>query len=193
MVGLFFVSERRPFMMMKRTQYHRSLVLAALIGAQPFRCWRNAALTMILFPKLFERGTYVEGWLVIPRSHRVDLVEHGWVTLPEVGILDPSLVLIEDPEQPVLSYPGFEIPGNRFAHEVDRHIFPLVCNSQDGKHGMGHRGYRESYRLARQRAQQLAQQRHLPPSSVSVRTKGGKREMTIIARASSSDAEEPRE
>lgn len=157
-----------------------SIGVAVLIEAEPLRCWRNAALATLQFPGLFALGAYVEGWIVVPRTQEIAIVEHGWCTSPEAGIVDPSIVLIEKREQPVFYFPGFELSGSSVAQHIAGKTVPLVCNSQYGRDGMGHHGYKHSYEQAWQCAHKLARERHLPQTAVHVSTRDTRRGLTII-------------
>jgi hypothetical protein len=122
----------------------------------------------------------VEGWMVIPRTHDIEIVEHGWCTSPDVGIVDPSIVLIEKREQPVFYYPGFELPGDRLPLHLAGKTVPLVCNSHYGRDGMGHPGYKQSYEKAWQHACDLAQERNLPQTAITISTRDTRRGLTIV-------------
>jgi hypothetical protein len=160
--------------------YALSVLVAASIGAEPLRCWRNAVLAMLEFPGLFASGAYVEGWIVVPREQGITIIEHGWCTSPEAGIVDPSIVLIEDRDQSVIYFPGFELSGERLSQRIAGKTVPLVCNSRYGRDGMRHQGYKQSYEKARQYARNLARERHLPRTAITVNTRDSKRGLTII-------------
>ncbi len=157
-----------------------SIGVAVLIKAEPLRCWRNAVLATLQFPGLFALGAYVEGWIVVPRTQEIAIVEHGWCTSPEAGIVDPSIVLIEKREQPVFYFPGFELAGSSLAQHIAGKTVPLVCNSQYGRDGMRHHGYKHSYEQAWLCAQNLARERHLPQTAIHVSTRDTRRGLTII-------------
>lgn len=167
---------------MNTDQFHYALsvVIAVTIGAEPLRCWRNAVLAMLTFPEVFASGTYVEGWIVLPRTGRIEIAEHGWCLSPEVGIVDPSLVLIEKHDQPMHYFPGFELPGESLPQQLAGKTVPLVCNSHYGRDGMEHPGYKQSYERAWQCACDLARERHLPQTAITVSTRDTKRGLTIV-------------
>lgn len=157
-----------------------SVIVALAIGAEPLRCWRNAALAALSFPKIFAEGSYVEGWTVIPREQFIEIVAHGWCSSPDVGIVDPSLVF-ERPDQPIWYFPGFELPGGKVAQHIAGKTVPLVCNSQYGSDGMGHLGYKQSYNQAWRLAQELATERSLPQDAIKVSSRDRtRRGFTII-------------
>ena len=164
-----------------RSNYALSVLIAIAIRAEPLRCWRNAALTVLTFPTVFTGGAYVEGWIVIPRAHMVEIVEHGWCVSPSVGILDPSLVFIETRDQPVFYFPGFEFPGNNVSQSIAGKTIPLVCNTNYGSDGMGHHRYKQSYEQAWQQACEEAQERRLPQSAIKVSRHTIKHGLTHIA------------
>ena len=145
-----------------------SLLTAMVIDAEPFQCWRNAMLAVLRVPELF---TYVEGWIVIPRRQSIGIVEHGWCTASTFGIIDPSIVLLDVPEQEVRYFPGFEIVGHDFLSRIPGQVLPLVCNAQYGEDGMGHKGYKQAYDDAWLHARELAQERQIPLSAISVSTR----------------------
>jgi hypothetical protein len=133
-------------------------------------------------PRIFALGAYVEGWIVVPRTQEIAIVEHGWCTSPEAGIVDPSIVLIEKREQPVFYFPGFEFAGSSVAQHIAGKTVPLVCNAQYGRdgmwgirdinaatnrHGCAHKIWRESGTFLRQTA-------------IHVSTRDTKRGLTII-------------
>ena len=162
--------------------YELSVEVALAIKAEPLRCWKNAALAVLTFPRLFALGTYDEGWIVVPRNQVIAIIEHGWCTSPEIGIVDPSIVLIESREQPVTYFSGLEIPGGKLHQYISGKTIPLVCNSHYGRDGMRHKGYKQSYDKAWQWAQKLAQERQLPQNAIKVSTRDGKRGLTLIKR-----------
>ncbi len=167
--------------MKKQTlQYDASVLIASAIGAEPFRCWRNAALTVLAFPDLFAFGTYIEGWIIIPRMQTIAVMEHGWCLAPDLGIIDPTIVLLEPQVSAVEYFPGFERAGQGFAQQVESKVVPLVCNSQYGQDGMEHTGYRQSYEVAHKRAHALARERQLSPTAVTIHRRSTQRGATFI-------------
>lgn len=88
--------------------YHLSMRVALTIEAKPYRCWRNAVVAMVLLPQLFSSWTYIEGWAVLPREARIEIVEHGWIAL-ETHTVDPSFVLVEKPDQRIFYFPGVSL------------------------------------------------------------------------------------
>ena len=160
--------------------YALSLIIAHSIHAEPFRCWRNAALAVLLFPELFAAGTYDEGWIVIPRASSIEIREHGWCTSPDLGILEPSLVLVEAWEQPLFYFPGLTLAGQDLASQIAGQILPRVCHSHYGPDGMGHPGYKQSYEQAWKRARELADERQLPSTAITVQTRSTRKGFTII-------------
>ncbi len=137
-------------------EYRLSLRIALAIEAEPYRCWRNAALAMHLLPALFSTWYYIEGWVVLLRAHRIDLIEHGWIAL-ESQIVDPSLLLIERPEQPLCYFPGFRLFWEQLQQCLPGRTLPLVCHTQYGETGMAHCEYKDAYECTWQKALDLAQ------------------------------------
>jgi hypothetical protein len=144
-----------------------SLAMALIIGAEPFQCWRNAMLVVLQFPEF----TYVEGWIVLPGKQSITIMEHGWSISPMFRIVDPSIVLLEVREQEARYFPGFEIAGHEFLLRIPGQVLPFVCHAQYGEDGMGHEGYKQAYDNAWQYARELAQERQLPLSAISVSTR----------------------
>jgi hypothetical protein len=189
----------RPFLIAQKKeqamemQYEISLLVAFAIGAEPLRCWRNAALAVLEFPNL----TYVEGWIVIPGKESIKVVEHGWCTSPTFGIIDPSLVLLEE-QEPASYFPGFEIDGHEFLLRMlrstpDGRVLPLMCHAQYGEDGMGHEGYKQAYDKAWQRAREVAQERQLPSSAINVSTRSGQLGYTVVIEGLSAPAKTSRQ
>lgn len=163
-----------------------SILAAVTIGAEPSRCWRNAVLTVLTFPPLFAEGTYIEGWIVVQRANRIEIVEHGWCRSPLAGIVDPTIVLrssiltMESWQQAITYFPGFEVPGKQIKEHVEGKTVPLVCNAQYGQDGMEHPGYKRSYEQADQHARKLADQQGLPATAITVSTHNGEQGFTIV-------------
>lgn len=148
--------------------YHHSFLLAHVIRAEPLRCWRNAVLAVGLFPQLFAGGAYVEGWVVVPKDHFVEIVEHGWARTAEPRILDPTMVLREPPTQPLSYYPGLEVATQHLVQRTQGQVLPLVCHTTFGPAGMGHPGYKRAYDLAWLQAQTWARKKKLPETAIQV-------------------------
>lgn len=176
------VDEKMQDQWMDQNRLHATIskVIAAAIGARPLQCWRNAALAVLQFPELFATGHYIEGWIVLPKSDGIEVVEHGWCQSPLLGIIDPSIVLIEDQDQPVFYFPGFELSGKTLASRLAGKTVPLVCNTEYGHDGMGHQGYRHSYEQAQRQARNLAHQQQLPPSAIFLSTRSTTCELTTV-------------
>jgi len=164
----------------KELHYELSVMIARVIRAEPLRCWRNAALALLSLPQLFSSGTYVEGWIVIPKERNIVVCEHGWTMLPEGGVVDPSIVLLERPDQPLFYFPGFELSQERLSQHIAGKILPLVCHSQYGEDGMGHRDYAQSYTRACQCARELADTLHLPQEAIQTSSRDQRLGWTVI-------------
>ena len=126
-----------------------SFLAAYHIQAQPYRCWRNAALAVHLLPEVFaDGGRYVEGWIVLPRQHHLAIIEHGWCQLADGTIVDPSILLVEQPSQPIFYFAGLTLTPEQVQEQWPGAVLPLVCHSKYGRDGMQHPGYRHAYEQA---------------------------------------------
>ncbi|HZO71010.1 MAG TPA: hypothetical protein VFB60_02340 [Ktedonobacteraceae bacterium] len=163
-----------------RFHFALSVQAARAIGAEPRRCWRNALLSIMLLPEIFADGRYVEGWLVVPKETRLEIVEHGWLQLPSRELVDPSLVLTEKPDQPACYFAGYTLSRSRLAALAPGGTLPLVCHSIYGDDGMSHREYRHAYTAAWQRARELAHKHQLPESTINEYRRTEARGMTLI-------------
>jgi hypothetical protein len=158
-----------------------SLWLATAVEAKPLRCWRNAALAVVRFPDVFVGGSYIEGWIVLPRSREIILVEHAWCTLSDNRRLDPSLVLVEKPAQPVFFFAGLEIASADLLSRIQGQTLPLVCHSDYGEDGMQHPGYRQAYLDAWDAARRLAEAAHLSEEAIIVGSRNDQnQELTLF-------------
>lgn len=164
-----------------RYHYPLSASVARLVGAEPYRCWRNAALAVILLPELFACGRYVEGWAVIPREREIQVTEHGWCLTPGHRIVDPSSVLTEERDQPIVFFPGSELSRPALCTFISGRTLPLVCHAQYGDDGMGHPGYKRGFEEALQFARELARSRGLPQSAIAILKRNPTRGVTVIA------------
>ena len=148
-------------------EYDLSVHVARRIRAEPYRCWRNAVVAIVLFPELFGHGCYVEGWIVLLGETSVEIVEHGWSASGE-KIVDPSLVLVKKRGQPTFYFPGLVLPSALLVQSLQGKTLPLVCHSTYGEDGMGHRAYKNAYERAWQRAQDLAREQQFPETAILV-------------------------
>ncbi len=163
-----------------RYQYPLSAAVAKFIRAEPYRCWRNAALAVVLLPDLFAFGRYVEGWVVVPREHAILVFEHGWCLTPGRLIVDPTSVLTEKRDQPVVFFQGSELSRPALCGLISGGLLPLVCHTCYGEDGMGHPGYKQGFLQAQQFARELAEARGLPPSAVTILKRSPVRGVTVI-------------
>lgn len=144
-----------------------SFLAAYHVQAQPYRCWRNAALAVHLLPELFaDGGCYVEGWIVLPRPHHLAIIEHGWSQLADGTVVDPSILLVEQPSQPIFYYAGLTLSSEQMQEQLPGAVLPLVCHREYGRDGMQHAGYRQAYEQAWQQARILAAQQGLPETAI---------------------------
>jgi hypothetical protein len=163
-----------------QNNYLFSLLVAEAISAEPLRCWRNAAFAVMFLPDLFSRGSYVEGWIVVPRKKIIEIIEHGWSIMPDLGIIDPSVVLIEKRGQPISYFPGYTLSRDLLSNLLPGSTLPLVCHSNYGSNGMEHHGYHNAYQQAWQRARRLAEKKQLPRTAIKVSRRDSRREVSII-------------
>ncbi len=145
--------------------YVLSMLVAGSIGAESFRCWRNAALAVMCLPNLFAAGFYVEGWIVLPRQSRIAIVEHGCTTIPS---------------QPVSYFPGYVLSREQLSELLSGSIVPLVRHTAYGDDGMKHSGYRAAYEQAWETARALAQEMQLQETAIQVSARDSRRGLTII-------------
>jgi hypothetical protein len=164
----------------KDYDYDLSAIVAGRIGAEPLRCWRNAAISVFLLSDLLACGSYVEGWIVLPRQKRIAIIEHGWATLPDRGIIDPTIILTEKQNQPVSYFPGYALSRDQVCGLLSGSILPLIRHSSYGDDGMKHRGYQVAYQQAWQRARELAKKRHLPQTAIKVSGRDSRRGITLV-------------
>lgn len=136
--------------------YALSLLVALQTGAVWGLCYDNAYHAFLGLPRLFyPRGTFIEGWIVFEDAGRIALMEHGWLVRDTRSIIDPSIVLVTEPGQPVDYFPGVSRSWAE-AEALENHLFPHVRFSGFGADGMGHTGYKAAYRAALRRARALA-------------------------------------
>lgn len=140
----------------------RSLLLAQKMHAQPNTCFENAWHTFILNPEVFALAHFIEGWLVMELGPVVGVVEHGWIELPDGGIIDPSILLIASFTDPVFYAAGVRRTWEE-TEALEDQIFPHVrFDGVHGDDGLLHEGYK----AARDAASQLVFTRafaHQPP------------------------------
>jgi hypothetical protein len=145
-----------------------SLKAAITIGADPNTCFDNTWRMFIrYFPGIFKtHGTFIEGWWVIDLPDLVVLNEHGWAELSDGTIVDPTVVLLLDPDIPVYYFPGVA----RNWQEVDTIVreeqwFPYVRFGAYGEDGLGHPAYKAAHDAALQKLLSLANATH-PPKQI---------------------------
>ncbi len=135
--------------------YVLSLLVAAQTGAVWGRCYDNAYSAFLGLPELFfPHGTFIEGWIVFEDANRIAVMEHGWLVRPGGRLVDPTIVLVTGPGQPVSYFPGVARSWAE-AEALENQLFPHVRFSDYGEDGMGHPDYRAAYKAAVRRAQAL--------------------------------------
>ncbi len=144
-----------------------SFLVAYHVQAQPYRCWRNAALAVHLLPEVFaDGGMYVEGWIVLPRQHYLAIIEHGWCQLADGTIVDPSILLVEQPSQRIFYAAGLTLTPEQVQEQLPGAVLPLVCHSDYGRDGMQYAGYQQAYEQAWHQAHTLAAHMGLPETAI---------------------------
>ena len=164
----------------KYYDYDLSVVVAGRIGAEPLRCWRNAAIAVFLLSDLFAAGLYVEGWIVAPRERSIVIIEHGWSVIPDREIIDPTIVLTENQSQTISYFPGYVLSRDQLCDLLSGSTLPLVCHSYYGDDGMKHRGYQEAYNQAWEHARKLAKENHLPQTAIKVSGRDSRQGITLV-------------
>lgn len=160
--------------------YAYSVLIARRIEAERLRCWRNAALAVYLLPDLFASGSYVEGWIVVPRNRIIEIVEHGWSTVSDREIIDPSIVLVEKQSQQISYFPGYVLSRDQLCELLPGSTLPLVRHTQYGDDGMKHEGYRQAHSKAWQYAQDVAKERQFPLTAIKVSGRSPWRGVTAV-------------
>ena len=126
--------------------YAFSLQIALLSGAQPHACFADAWNALIDFPQWFRHGAYVEGWIVLETKHEIFVVEHGWITLPDGRVVDPALVFLIGPGDPVVYFTGVEYTWQE-THAFEGELLPRVWETH-GSNGMEHGAYKAAHDAA---------------------------------------------
>jgi hypothetical protein len=160
--------------------YDLSAIVAVMIEAEPWRCWRNAALAVFLLSDLFAAGSYVEGWIVVPRKKSIAIIEHGWSTTLGRGIIDPSIILTEKESQPICYFSGYEISRDELCGRLSGSALPLIRHSSYGTDGMEHHGYHAAYTQAWLCARKLAEEKQLPQTAIQVSGWDSQQMVTIL-------------
>ncbi|HEU5377438.1 MAG TPA: hypothetical protein VFV38_18605 [Ktedonobacteraceae bacterium] len=134
--------------------YRFSVVMALRTAAQPNCCFQNAWEVISELPAYFAHGSYVEGWLVLEWEGHVLVIEHGWACLPDTRIIDPSIIFLIGPKEPLAYFPGVTYTRQE-ALAFRGEMLPRVCTTH-GADGMRHPGYHTAYAHAWRFAQSLA-------------------------------------
>jgi hypothetical protein len=162
--------------------YPLSAALAVCTHAEPYRCWRNAVIALLFNAALFQKASYVEGWIVLPRKTTIEIIEHGWIVADHT-LIDPSLVLIEPEAQLVFYAAGLEFSREELPQHLQGKTLPLVCHSSYGNDGMGHPGYQAAHAQAWAYAREQAHIRHLSETAIVVSGQAPTGAATLIAYA----------
>jgi hypothetical protein len=152
--------------------YSTSFLMALLMGARPNCCFDNAwRLFLRSFPEVFyPDGKFIEGWYVLDFPEKVVMNEHGWCELPDGTMLDPTVVLMVPPDQPVFYFPGVTRSWEEVHTLVqEEQWFPYVRGAEYGEDGLGHPGYRAAYEAAKRKVAELANAASPPKTQVYLR------------------------
>jgi hypothetical protein len=141
--------EREPVL-----DYPLSVKVAELIKAEKYRCWYNARDALQRLPGLLLLANYTEGWLVMPKEEEVQVIEHGWISCANGLVVDPSIVLLEEPDQYLAYFPAIEVPWAD-AGELSGMPLPVAHLYAPGDE-LGHPDYHAAYHAALAHAQTLA-------------------------------------
>jgi hypothetical protein len=136
--------------------YSLSVKVADLIQAEKYRCWYNACKAMIQLPGLFLFASYTEGWLVVPKEHEVQVIEHGWVTRTDKRVVDPSIVLLEEEDQELTYFPALHFSWFQLQALPENILLPLAHLLSPTQSELGAPDYRAAYDAALAYAEQLA-------------------------------------
>lgn len=141
---------------MSLLDYELSVKVAGLIHAQKYHCWYNARDALVHLPGLFLFARYVEGWLVEPMEHEVQIIEHGWVEFADGRIVDPSIVLLAGRDQDLHYFSGLLLGWPDVQDIPQDAPLPLARLISHRKDGLGHPDYKAAYETASAHAEGLA-------------------------------------
>src|ERR1700730_12129731 len=113
-----------------RYDYPLSAAVAIAIQAEPYRCWLNAALAVILLPELFAFGMYVEGWAVTARERVIEGFAHGWRLTPGPRSVAPTIAYVVEPDHPMAFSPRRALSRPSVCRLIAGSTLPLICHSQ---------------------------------------------------------------
>ncbi len=141
---------------MNRLDYELSVKVASLIKAKEYRCWYNACKAITLLPGMFFFASYTEGWLVVPKEHEIQVIEHGWITRTDRCVVDPSVVLLEEKGQYLAYFPALHFSWSQVQALPEGIPLPLAHLLSPTKDELGDPDYRAAYDAALAHAEQLA-------------------------------------
>jgi hypothetical protein len=134
-------------------QYEASRIVAHASRAQWGHCYESAFRAFFRFPKnFFPSGTFIEGWAVFETDDDVVLLEHGWLVSNTGDLIDPTMVLVLDHDDPITHFPGVA-RGWTEMECLEHEWFPHVQFETYGSDGMGHPAYKAAYEAACRHAQ----------------------------------------
>jgi hypothetical protein len=148
--------------------YAFSLQVALMSGAEPNACFKDAWNALINFPELFRQSRYVEGWIVLETSNEVLLIEHGWCMLPDGRVVDPAIVLLIGPDEPIVYFTGVEYTWEKTL-TFEGELLPRVRFTYYGSDGMEHSEYKAAHEAALSVANDLSSA-YDPPKKMTIHT-----------------------
>jgi hypothetical protein len=154
--GLFYWRRTAMDKPLKTLETYAFSQLVALVSeAEPNSCFKDAWNALINFPQWFRQSKYAEGWIVLERSDEILVIEHGWCMLPDGRVIDPAIVLLIGPQDPVVYFTGVEYTWEEtLAFECE--LLPRVRFTHYGSDGMGHTDYKAAYDAALSVAKDLS-------------------------------------
>jgi hypothetical protein len=155
--------------------YDLSLQVADLIQARKNQCWHNARTALLHLPGLFLFANYTEGWLVVPETHEIQVIEHGWLESVGGRIVDPSIVLLAPKEQPLEYFASLRVSWFQMREIPAQWPLPLAHLASQHDDGLDHPDYKAAYNTALAYAEHLAQE-----AGKAVRTYPGGQTMVVL-------------
>ncbi len=147
--------------------YKFSQQVALVSGAEPNSCFKDAWNALINLPQWFRQSKYVEGWIVLETGDEVLLIEHGWCMLPDGRVVDPAIVFLIGPGDPIVYFTGVEYTWDEtLAFEGE--LLPRVRTTH-GSDGMEHNDYKTAYDAALSVANDLSAA-YTPPKKLTIHT-----------------------
>lgn len=141
---------------LSREEYVMSKFIASQLRTRPHHCYENAYPSFFDVPELFNPdGLFIEGWIVFVHEDIVVLMEHGFLMSRTGHLIDPTIVLEVDFDEPLSYFPGV-IRKREELEKLENEFFPHVRFEEYGDDGMAHPAYHAAYEAALQKANSLA-------------------------------------